>query len=64
MTKRVYFGDFNLPVKASRIKRAKKYSDVTVTKFDNGEAVERHTVKPGRPMGHGSAWEPEETVKR
>lgn len=56
---RAYFGEFNLPVKASRIKRAKKYSDVKITRPGVGET----TVKAQRPVRGLSGYEPEEVTR-
>lgn len=41
------FGAFNLPIKASPIKRAKKYSDVKISKPGIGSRVV-HASKPNR----------------
>lgn len=57
---RTYFSDFAIPVKASRIKRAKKYSDVIITRPSEG--VHGKVVKAQRPKRAQSGWEPEEMV--
>lgn len=56
---RAYFGEFLLPVKAARIKKPRKYSDVTIIK----PGVGRHTVSAGRPV-HSKDWEPEYVTKK
>lgn len=58
---RAYFGEFNMPVKASRIKRAKKYSDVIVTRPSEG--VHGKVVKAQRPVRAVSGYEPEEVTR-
>lgn len=57
---RTYFSDFAIPVKASRIKRAKKYSDVIVTRPSEG--VHGKVVKALKPKRPETGWEPEEVV--
>ena len=67
MSARVFFGQFALPVKASRIQKpARRASDVTVYRPDDQGGVKQAYVIERKGMGHArreKGWEPEEVVK-
>jgi hypothetical protein len=58
------FGAANLPVKARRIQRPRRYSDVIVLKYENGEAIDILHVSAERPKGNPNRWEPELVPKK
>lgn len=65
---RAYFGEFNVSVKASRIKRdARRASDIKVLKPDaSGELKEVSTIERkglGRAKHGKSGYEPEEVTR-
>lgn len=59
------FGHENIPVRAKRRERQRRYSDVTVlVPNDAGELVGRFTIEATRPKGSPFKWEPEEVLKK
>jgi hypothetical protein len=53
-----------IPVKARRIQRQRRYSDVAVFQLDeHGMIVHARTVAAERPKSCGPKWEPEITPK-